>query len=259
MAESARPVRVWPYSLGILLGLIAGLTIFVYLGARNIDERTRQWVVAELSRRFDSDVELKSLHVDFSPMMQVTGEGLSLRYRSRMNVPPVIQIGRFSFNLGVLGIVHVPRHVKGVYVENMTITIPPPHHDGPPADVGNAPPVPRVVFNMVVCNNTELVILPKKSGKEPLDFQIHDLVLTNVGETKPFDFHGTLTNAKPKGEIATRGTFGPWYAPEPAFSPVSGSYSFTNADLDPFAGIGGTLSSKGEYKGRLNAIEVDGE
>jgi AsmA-like protein len=259
MAESGRSFRIWPYVVGILLGVAAGLTIFVYLGSRNIDERTRQWVVAELSKRFDSDVELHSLQVDLTPRMQVTGEGLSLRYHGRTDVPPVIQIARFSFNLGVLGIVHVPRRVKGVYVENMTITIPPAQHDAPPADAGNVQPAPRIIFNEVVCNDTDLVILPKKAGKEPLDFRIHDLVLLNVGENKPFDFHGTLTNAKPKGEIATRGTFGPWYAAEPAFTPVSGTYSFTDADLDPFAGIGGTLSSTGEYKGRLNNIEVDGK
>src|SRR5947209_16432666 len=179
MPEPGRPFRIWPYSLGCLLDVLAGLTIFVFLGARNIDVRTRQWVVAELSSRFDSDVELQSLHVDLTPMMQVTGEGLSLRYRNRANLPPLIQIGHFSFNLGVLGIVHVPRHVKGVYVENMTITIPPPEHNAPtPEDTEKGAPVPRVIFNEVVCNDTDLVILPKKAGKEPLDFKIHDLVLT---------------------------------------------------------------------------------
>ena len=259
MPESGPSFRITPYLLGIPLGLVAGLALFVYLGARNIDDRTRQWVVAELSKRFDSDVTLQNLHVELGPRMQVTGEGLSLRYHGRGDVPPIIQIGRFSFNLGVLGIIHVPRHVKGAYVEDMTITIPPARHDKPPGDTGNALPAPRIIFHEVVCNDTKLVILPKKAGKEPLDFDIHDLVLLNVGDRNPFDFHGTLTNAKPKGEIATHGTFGPWYAAEPAFTAVSGNYSFTDADLDPLAGIGGTLSSKGEYKGRLNSIEVEGE
>jgi hypothetical protein len=190
--------------------------------------------------------------------MQVTGEGLTLRYRNRTDVPPLIQIARFSFNLGVLGVIHVPRHVKGVYVENMTITIPPSDPNAPPP-LAQQSAVPRVLFKEIVCNDTTLIILPKKAGKDPLDFEIHDLVLNNVGNQKPFNFHGTLTNAKPKGEIATRGTFGPWNAEDPAFTPVSGSYSFDNADLDPFAGIGGTLSSTGKYSGRLNQLEVQGQ
>ena len=254
-----RQFHLWPYVLGILLGLCAGLVLFIFLGARNIDDRTRQWVITELSTRFDSNVELQTLHVETTPRMQVTGEGLTLRYRNRPDVPPLIQIARFSFNLGVLGIVHVPRHIKGVYVENMVITIPPsdPHAAPPPAR--QSTPIPRIIFNEIVCNDTTLIILPKKAGKDPLDFEIHDLVMKNVGDSKPFDFHGTLTNAKPKGEIATRGTFGLWNAEDPAFTPVSGTYSFDNADLDPFAGIGGTLSSTGQYSGRLNQIEVQGQ
>ncbi len=263
MTGPARAFRLWPYLLGILLGLCVGLALFIYLGARHIDDRTRQWVITELSSRFDSQVELQSLHVETTPRMQVTGEGLTLRYRNRTDVPPLIQIARFSFNLGVLGIIHVPRHVKGVYVENMIITIPPSDPNAPHTPTQKAP-VPRVIFNEIVCNDTTLIILPKKAGpnkpdKDPLDFEIHDLVLNNVGNQKPFDFHGTLTNAKPKGEIATHGTFGPWNADDPAFTPVSGNYSFDNADLDPFAGIGGTLSSTGKYTGHLNQLEVQGQ
>jgi len=258
MQQTVRPFCLWPYVLGILIGLCAGLVLFIYLGARNIDDRTREWVVRELSVRFNSDVDLQSLHVETTPRMQVTGEGLTLRYRNRPAVPPLIQIARFSFNLGVLGIIHVPRHVKGVFVENMVITIPPTERNPAPAPPKQSNPVPRIIFNEVVCNDTTLIILPRKTGKDPLDFEIHDLVLKNVGDRKPFDFRGTLTNAKPKGEIATRGTFGPWDSDDPARTPVTGNYSFDNADLDPFAGIGGTLSSTGQYSGQLNQLEVEG-
>src|ERR1700737_2186897 len=229
MQQISRASRAFPYVFGILLGLCAGLVLFIFLGARHIDDRTRGWVIRELSARFDSQVELQSLHVETTPRMQVTGEGLTLRYRNRTDVPPVIQIARFSFNLGFLGIIHVPRHVKGVYVENMVITIPPRDPQAAPPPPRQSTPVPRVIFSEIVCNDTSLIILPKKAGKDPLEFDIHDLVMKNVGNQKPFDFHGTLTNAKPKGEIATKGSFGPWNAEDPASTPVSGDYSFANA------------------------------
>jgi hypothetical protein len=261
MTDSPGAFRLWPYLLGIPLGVVAGLALFIYLGARHIDDRTREWVVRELSARFDGDVELRSLHVETTPRMQVTGEGLTLRYRHRTDVPPLIQVERFSFNLGVLGIVHVPRHIKGAYVENMVITIPPRRRDS--SETPSAPeksgPLPRVIFDEIVCNDTDLVILPKKTGRDPLDFEIHDLVMKSVGANRSFDFHGTLTNAKPTGEIVTHGAFGPWNAEEPGDTPASGEYKFANADLDPFAGIGGTLSSTGKYSGQLNRLEVAGE
>jgi hypothetical protein len=261
MTDSPGAFRLWPYLLGIVIGLCAGFALFVYLGARNIDDRTRSWVVDELSARFNGGVELQSLHVNLTPRMQVSGEGLTLRYRHRTDVPPLIRIEHFSFNLGVLGIMHVPRHIKGVYVENMLITIPPRQRvtNQPPPPAAEKPgPLPRVIFDEIVCNDTDLVLLPKKAGKDPLDFEIHDLVMTHAGANRSFDFHGTLTNAKPKGEIATRGSFGPWDGEEPGDTAVSGEYNFADADLDPFAGIGGTLSSSGNYSGQLNKLEVEG-
>ena len=216
----------------------------------------------ELQRRFNSDVELESLHVNIAPSMGVTGEGLSLRYHNRSDLPPMFHVERFSFNLGVLGILRAPRHIAGVYVENMTITIPPRGEKKTQSAAGQEKkpfPMSSVIIDEIVCNDTNLVIVPKKEGKDPLDFEIHDLVLKSVGAGKPFDFHGNLTNAKPQGEIATNGNFGPWDADEPGDTPVSGGYKFTNADLGPFPGIAGILSSTGKYKGQLNEIEVEGE
>src|SRR5262249_4969129 len=80
-----------------------------------------------------------------------------------------------------------------------------------------------------------------------------------VGATQPFTFIGTLTNGKPVGEIATRGKFGPWGVDDPGSTPVSGDYNFTDADLGPFAGIGGVLSSTGKYAGPLNELQGSGE
>jgi len=261
MTQSARAVRIWPYLTGVLLGLICGFALFFYLGARHIDDRTRELVVRELANRFDSRVELKSLHVDLTPRMQVTGEDLTLYSHDRSDVPPLIHIESFRFNLGVLGIVHVPRHINGVYVENVTVTIPPRQRQTGESyeNRGTNRALPRVIFDEIVCNDTQLIILPKKQGKDPLSFDIHDLVLKSVDAAKRFDFHGNLTNAKPKGEIATKGTFGPWDPEEPGDTHVSGSYQFSDADLGPFPGIAGTLSSTGRYKGQLNRLEVEGE
>jgi len=84
------------------------------------------------------------------------------------------------------------------------------------------------------------------------------LILKSVGAGKPFSFRGNLTNAKPVGEIQTRGDFGPWQVDDPGSTPVSGSYTFTDAKLDPFPGIAGTLSSTGKYSGVLGSLEVEG-
>jgi hypothetical protein len=117
----------------------------------------------------------------------------------------------------------------------------------------------HVIVDRINCNDTTIFFISKKPGKDPLDFDIHDLLLTDVGAEQSFDFRGNLTNAKPKGEIATKGKFGPWDLDQPGSTPVSGDYQFTDADLDPFPGIGGTLSSIGKYNGPLDSLSVAGQ
>jgi hypothetical protein len=72
-------------------------------------------------------------------------------------------------------------------------------------------------------------------------------------------YAAALTNAKPPGEIETKGTFGPWDASEPGDSPIAGEYDFDKADLGVFKGIAGILHSTGEFQGTLSSIDVRGE
>ena len=78
-----------------------------------------------------------------------------------------------------------------------------------------------------------------------------------VGQQMPFT--ATLTNPLPKGQIETKGTFGPWKKGDPGGTPLAGTYSFQNADLGTIKGIGGILSSTGEFVGELERIAVKGE
>ena len=116
MPADTRPRPKWPYVTGVVVGLLAGLILFVFLRTRNIEDRTRDWVVRQLQQRFDSDVELEQLHVKLLPQMGVDGEGLSIRYHNRRDLPPMFHVQKFSFNLGVLGILRAPRHIAGIYV-----------------------------------------------------------------------------------------------------------------------------------------------
>ncbi|MEI9981462.1 MAG: hypothetical protein WDN23_21215 [Edaphobacter sp.] len=65
-------------------------------------------------------------------------------------------------------------------------------------------------------------------------------------------------NAIPKGDIHAKGTFGPWDTDSPGDSSVAGHYTFDHADLNTIKGIGGILSSVGEFTGQLNHIVADG-
>jgi hypothetical protein len=278
MMKLRLPSRKWLLVFVALLVLAGAATVYLAWRARHMDNAIRKWVVQELSRRFETQVELTTLQVTPFPSLRVTGEGLSVYYHGRTDLPPLIHVDRFTFSLHWTAIWKLPRHISGVAVESMTITVP-RHEEATPkpatanekADKNGRSPtsgkekfVASLVVDEISCRNTVLVTLPKKAApgkpeKEPLEWDIHNLDLRDAGLGQPFRFTGTLTNAKPKGEIATTGKFGPWDLEEPGGTPVQGSYKFTDADLGPFPGIAGILSSTGTYSGRLNQLEVNGE
>ncbi|PWT88047.1 MAG: hypothetical protein C5B56_09445 [Proteobacteria bacterium] len=283
--------RQWIIALTVALAAFLAGIGFILWRTRHMDDYTRHWIVQELSSRYDARVQLARVHVTLLPEVTVIGEDLSVANQRVPTAPPLIHVDRFIFHLGLLQALNVPHRIKSVKVESMTITIPPKrdgetgkdrkgsldrrserkHRDAKDAPLpepeaeatsqGEAHPsnLPYLVVDEIVCTNADLVILPKQAKKEPLDWAIHNLVLRSASPQQPFQFAGTLTNAKPVGEIATEGQFGPWVLGEPGETPVSGSYHFTHADLGPFPGIAGILSSDGTYKGPLNRLEVHGE
>jgi hypothetical protein len=282
VSQTAHILRKWwlaiPGVFVLLLLLAVGFLIF---RSRGIEERTRHWVVQTLSQRFQSDVDLDAIHIKVFPQLSVAGDGLTLHHHGRRDVPPLIHIKRFTFTAGAWELLHPIKHIPLLHVENMVINIPPrvPKNDQPlpPQSSNKGSPnselrtnksrnnesrknelASRVVVDEIVCDNTDIVIIPQKVGVQPLDWDIHDLVLDSVGRDKPFAFRAHLTNGKPIGEIATLGQFGPWDADIPGDSPVSGKYEFTDADLGPFPGIAGILSSDGKYSGVLSELQVEG-
>ena len=115
-----------------------------------------------------------------------------------------------------------------------------------------------LIVDRIHCKDAEIVIETDKRGKDPLVFDIQNLVLTNVASKQPFLYTADLINPKPVGAIHATGTFGPWQGAEPRATSVDGEYSFSNADLSTIKGISGTLSSTGNFSGVLGNIVVDG-
>jgi hypothetical protein len=248
---------------GILVLLLLIAAGFLFSRERHSEELLRRTIVKTLGEQFKSDVELRAIHVKIFPRFAVAGEGLSLHYHGRLDTPPLIRVEHFSFAIGILGLLRPVKHIPLVRIDQMTITIPP--RDSRQERTPNLEPSqnrassPAVIVDQVICTATNIVILPKKAGKEPLVWDIHELFLDSLRVDKPVAFHGHLTNGKPVGEIETHGTFGPWDVDDPGGSPVSGEYKFSDADLDPFPGIAGTLSSTGKFSGVLSELQVQGQ
>jgi hypothetical protein len=122
----------------------------------------------------------------------------------------------------------------------------------------DAPSESPIVIDRLTSTDAVLRILRRTPGKQPREFEIHHLAMSDVGADVPWAFRATLSNPTPPGRIDTQGLFGPWNAPQPSATPLEGTYEFRDANLSVFDGLAGTLSSSGTFGGVLERIEVDG-
>ena len=150
-------------------------------------------------------------------------------------------------------------HVGTVYVRGLELNIPPKEDRQQMTKMGSRTPKMTIFVDQFICEDAKLVINTSKPGKPPLEFAIGNLQMKDIGPSMPFQFKATLVNPKPVGNIQSTGLFGPWQQDSPRETPVQGDYSFTNADLSTIKGIGGILSSTGDYSGTLGNIVVHGK
>jgi len=223
--------------------------------------RAEPWAEDWLAREYNSSVKLSSFHVSIGfPFVECEGENLELEFQGRQDLPPLLAIRRFRMRTVFQDIFRRNHRIQFLQLEGLQINVPPRGEAGNHAALKKFSGKFRAVrFDEIVSDNAVLKILTRKPGKNPLEFDIQHLRLNSTGADDALEFHATLSNPKPPGEITSAGVFGPWNAETPSLTPVSGSYEFSKADLGVFPGIAGILSSTGIYQGVLEKIEVDGK
>jgi hypothetical protein len=201
---------------------------------------------------------VKGVKVSLFPRVVVDLDGIMLHW-SDAGGELRISILKASASTGYWDLLRRPVHIRKVLLQKLEIHIPPRREDGPPLrKSGAGGKSPHFVIDGVVANGTTPEILPKKADKQPLEFDIRDLTLNEVGPETPMKFRAILTNAKPPGNIHTSGTFGPWQMDDPGLTRSEAHIYFKTRIWRCLKGIAGTLSSEGSYQGVLNRICAEG-
>jgi hypothetical protein len=250
-------MRKW---LLVASAIVISVVVLLLIVGLRIRSGARERLEKALEERFDSEVDLGSLKVDLFPSFSAVGEGLVLRRKGQLHLPPLIEIRKFSAETGWMNLLRHPLHVGKVRLEGLQLHVPAHKSESENPNTGKQGKQKTLAFviDEIDADGTTLETLPKEAGKQPLHFDLYRLKLLSAGADRAMSFRATLKNPKPPGMIETKGDFGPWQTHEPGETPVSGSYTFENANLAVFRGIAGILSSQGKYKGELDRIEVDG-
>lgn len=254
----------WRWIIALVLILIAASLVWVWIELARVQPILRAKIIDTLSARFHSRVELGDLHVWIANGVHVQGGGLKIFGVTDPNpwapgVQPLIEIGSFHFESDVRSLLREQMHINTVYVNGLTMNIPPKGERKQMNNLHQGHSKIRMVVDQFLCTDAKLVINSPKPEKAPLEFDITTLLMKDVGPGQPMPFAAVLTNPKPVGDIHSTGMFGPLDFENIRETAVMGAYSFNNADLGTLKGIGGILSSEGMYSGLLGRIDVDGE
>jgi len=264
--------------LGIGLSAVIAVVVLAFIASRmthRLDPYIRDQVVLYLQKRFDSEVEIQSVQITLPKASSlrmwlthrrgawatINGRGILLRYKGRRDIPAMFAMKSVHFNVDLAELFDSTRVIQGVEIDGMEINVP-PKDDRPnfnPPDDDQQGIQKSVSIRDVRITNSRLTLLPKDSKKLPLTFNLHEVQLSEAGNSVAMKYIAALTNAKPPGEILSNGSFGPWNAEEPGDTPLDGKYDFDNADLGVFTGIAGTLHSTGNFGGTLSSLDVTGQ
>jgi hypothetical protein len=261
-----RRARLW---IAVAAGIAVTLLLVVRASVVPFKSETlRQQIVATLSDRLDSDVELASVRIRLFPVFHAEASDLTIRQKRQHDVPPLIIVRNLSVDAGFPGLLR--KHVGKVTLTGLEINI---TTDRAPDDQvagksgGDSAGQSRdrnadakdIVLDELVSADARLVIVPRKKDKPPKVWAIHQLTMRSVSFDRPMPFEAALTNAIPPGEIDVKGSFGPWRSKDPGETPLEGTFTFADADLGVFKGIAGILSAHGEFGGSLGRLTVHGE
>lgn len=249
-----RKILLW----GVVPGLVAAAVILTAGYVLLRPARLRVVVARGLAQHLNLDVEIGALELTWWPRPRVTGSQLTFRLPNRPGLAPIISVDHFWVDVGPLSAMR--KHVKTLHLGGLRIVVPPGDARNDLSAPTQSPdnPMSKIIVDRIDTHDAELTFTPKKAGDTPLLFAIHDLTLRDVGFGRAIPYEARLTNPIPLGLVQATGRIGPWNPNDATQTPLGGSYTFSNAQLQTINGIGGTLASTGTFEGQLTAINVTG-
>lgn len=249
--------KVWLVRAAVALGVIV-LVLGILLATHWPFSRAD--IAEDLQESLPGTVQFATFRSTYFPHPGCVAEGMTLTHPGApSNSPPLATVARLTIQAGYLDLFLRPGYVARIRLEGLRVLVPRKgtyaNTDSPPPSISAA--ASRIRVGQITADNS-LLEIARSGDSPPLRFDIHRLSMYSVSHSAPIRYTVALHNPEPPGEITSTGQFGPWNSQQPRDTPLSGEYTFAQADLGSFEGIAGILSATGTISGNLGKIETQG-
>ena len=252
-AERGRSIRWGVWSAAAIVAIVCVLMIVVAIKSPFAQGKVAQG----LEETVRAKVSFGKFRMIYFPHPGCVAENVTFtREGSTANIPPIVTIQRLEIEAHSADIIVRPEYVALVELNGLRVQIPPREVNAgsptsPPSESSN------VRVGEIVADGAELEI-GRSGDAPPLKFEMHSLSVRSFAHNSEWSYKVSMKNAEPPGEIISEGKFGPLNLEDLETTPLSGEYKFQQADLSVFDGIAGTLSSTGNFGGKLGEVAVHG-
>lgn len=201
-----------------------------------------------------SKVTIGKFHMIYFPHIGCVAENVTFAgSASTPGTPPLATIQKMAIEARYTDLIARPGYIARIVLNGLHVQVPALGKGGSSTSTQTS----TVRVGEIVADGAVLE-LTRSDDKPPLKFEIRSLRVRSFGPNSAWSYRLNMQNAEPPGDIISDGQFGPLNLNDSGTIPLSGSYKFQNANLSVFRGIAGTLSSTGEFAGRLGEIGIRG-
>src|SRR5690242_20462310 len=228
---TAAPKRSWTKRHGKRALLVAAIVVLILVATAGALLAikwpfTSARVIAELASATSGRVQIHGFRAKYFPPGCIM-DGVELRQSGDSSGPPLLTAGKLTIRSNYRGLLH--KHIEFMHLEDVRVDM------GQKASHSSGSWAADSASIAEITVDRALIQFPRKKG--PLRFNVYRLTLGNFVSGKPTSFHVTLDNPLPPGRVGVDGQFGPWNSDDIAATPLSGSYTFTDAKLSSLGGI----------------------
>jgi hypothetical protein len=114
----------------------------------------------------------------------------------------------------------------------------------------------KMQIQAIIADHTTLDFLQR--GQPPLRFVFATLEVHDVQQDHPLSFSARVNATEPRATVLANGSIGPIRTSAYAATPLSGTYSVTQSDLDGIMSITGHARASGHFSGTFAQIAMAG-